>query len=83
MCDTFVHYNPNIAKKYGLGHVQNTYSLDKYLHFSLITQTTVGYGNISADIPNHKSFNNNKLYLIINFMQLLSIIYILAITFQD
>jgi hypothetical protein len=77
LSDIFFVSNSGTSKKY---------DFDKYLHFSLITQTTVGYGKISAEFHNNKianSNNDNNLFEILNFLQLLSIVYILAITFQD
>ncbi len=49
-----------------------------YFHFSLITQTTVGYG-FNNEWPLYEtkinSTSNNKLFQVINILQLCSILY--------
>ncbi len=54
------------------------HSLMDYFHFSLITQTTVGYG-FNNEWPLYDSKinfrNNNKLFQVINILQLFSILY--------
>ena len=86
LSDWFFLNNTALSTKLNLGHETNTFRFDEYLHFSLTTQTTVGYGGIGTAITNSKNKNpnnKNKIFEYLNFMQLISIIYIFGIAFQD
>ena len=62
-----VHYIENIEK----------FNMIDYLHFSLITQSTVGYGSRYEFIEsNLKSNGAHLLFKYINMLQLCSILYI-------
>ena len=82
LSDILIFYKPQVSKKLGLGEISTTFRFDEYLHFSLTTQTTVGYGGIGAAITNSKNKNpnnKNRIFEYLNFAQLLSIIYIFGI----
>ena len=90
LSDIFIMHNPIISKKIGIGHVNSVFRLDEYLHFGLTTQTTVGYGGVGSAIADrhnkrHKdeTDNKNRIFEGLNFAQLISIIYIFGIAFQD
>lgn len=40
---------PDIMKNYGFGEIKTEDDFYSYLYFSLITQTTVGYGGVLSD----------------------------------
>ena len=40
---------PDIMKNYGFGEIKTEDDFYSYLYFSLITQTTVGYGGVLPD----------------------------------
>ena len=72
---------PKLINKLHLGKPQNNKYVSSfvyYLWYSLITQTTVGYAGLldasGVNIPFIKI--ESKLYIIFNFLQLLSIILI-------
>lgn len=86
LSDLFIYSNPTISKKLGLGQIEFVYRFDEYLHFGLTTQTTVGYGSVGTAISNRhqkNEDNKNRIFEYINFAQLISIIYIFGIAFQN
>ena len=64
---------PNFSQKIGLGSVQQVDTFYSYLYFSIITQTTVGYGGILSDGGNIIR-SNSLLVKILNITQLVTII---------
>jgi hypothetical protein len=88
--DFFISNNPLLAKK--LKFIPEDYDASKdkpdsiiyYLWFSLITQTTVGYGGLlnertGASVPWSKI--HYRTYKVINITQLISVFYISALLF--
>ena len=75
---------PELSRKLYFGYEKSTNQLNPYyywLWYSLITQTTVGYGGIiTSDGDNISLLNNHSnLYKLFNFAQFFSIFYITAI----
>ena len=67
---------PHIAKKYNLGSPGYPASLYECFYFSLLTQTTIGYG-----VPeNINDGEKNKLIEAVNILQMISIFVMLAVT---
>lgn len=88
--DYFIVHNKEFAYRFGLlekTHIKNDIS-DKvnpftyHLWFSLITQTTVGYGGVdSSKTGKSESYLNtpSRVAKLINFVQLLSVLFIVSI----
>jgi hypothetical protein len=75
LSDLFLNYYPDLGKKLGLGSIKQLDSFYSYLYFSLITQTTVGFGGIlpgGGDVV----ATNSRLLRGLNLCQMVSIIII-------
>lgn len=87
LSELFIYNNPELSTSLNIGNLTTLYNLDDYLHFSLTTQTTVGYGGLGAIThPLNKHYNKNhynRIFEILNTLQLFSIIYIFGIAFQS
>ena len=88
--DVLIFHNQELAKKLHLFDTNNSiksYSnkvspFSYYLWFSLMTQTTVGYGGPANTVTGHSvSFfqEPNRLAKFINVLQMLSILFIVSI----
>ena len=77
-CDRWMYYNKETAKKYGLGEINQLNNFWDYLYFSLITQTTVGYG---GSLPGGGNEIKTKAIplKILNFAQLIVLIIITGV----
>ena len=74
--EKFLIKYPNIGKKYNLGSSGYPASFYECFYFSLLTQTTIGYG-----VPeNINDGEKNLLIEIINVIQMISIFVLLAVT---
>jgi len=85
LSDHFISNFVDFSKKYNLGKVDKPYNVYEYFYFALVTQTSVGYGGLGQDIvqdtANKKRVNN--IYEFLNTFQLISIIYIYGLAFQN
>ena len=70
--DIFMFNNKEFAKKVGLGRIKQKDSFASYLYFSVITQTTIGFGGVMPDGGNVVS-TKSVLIKIISFAQMFSI----------
>ena len=77
--DIFLDNYPELANKLGLGSITKVGSFYSYLYYSLITQTTVGYGGTLPDGKNIIDIKSN-LFKFFSGLQLYSIIIITAYT---
>lgn len=75
LSDLFLHNYPDLAKKLSLGSIKQLDSFYSYLYFSLITQTTVGFGGTLPAGGNVVSTESNLLRLL-SLCQMSSIILI-------
>ncbi len=85
--DVFISYNEKISKQFGLVAKDYKYNNDTpnsllyYIWFSLITQTTVGYGGLYSE-KNNENIKFTEIsyrpYKVLNLMQLVSVFYIMA-----
>jgi len=74
--EKFLINYPYIAKKYNLGSSGYPATLYECFYFSLLTQTTIGYG-----VPeNINDGEKNKLIELVNIIQMISIFFLLAVT---
>ena len=71
--DIFLDKYPEIGKKYRLGSIEQVDTFYSYFYFSLITQTTVGFGGLLPGGGNVVTTKSNLLQFF-TVMQLLSII---------
>jgi hypothetical protein len=71
--DLFLNKYPETGKKFGLGSIEQVDTFYSYFYFSLITQTTVGFGGILPEGGNVVTTKSNLLQFF-TVMQLLSII---------
>ena len=78
--DILMDKYPLLAKKYHLGKAKKIDNFYSYLYFSLITQTTVGYGGTLPD-GGHIITTKSVPLKILMILQLFSIIGITAWTF--
>jgi hypothetical protein len=77
LADKLYEYFPDTIERLGLGTIRVPGDLYSYLYFSLITQTTVGYGGTlpdGADVISTKS----EVIRILSLMQLVSVIMMMA-----
>jgi len=68
--------NSELLKKLGLGHIKKVDNLYSYLWFSLITQTTVGFGGTLPDGDNLV----NTQSVILRFLMILQLFSIILVT---
>ena len=80
LSDIFMSAYPKLAKKLHLGETKKIDDFYSYLYFSLITQTTVGYGGTLPD-GGHIITTKSIPLKILMILQLFSIILITAWTF--
>ena len=79
--DNIMSSFPKLVKDIGLGKTHPPAdSLYYWLWFSLITQTTVGYGGAVDEQGGRIAFDNipNKVFKALNFLQLVSVFWITA-----
>tara|TARA_B100001063_G_scaffold247188_1_gene291129 strand:- start:3623 stop:3946 length:324 start_codon:yes stop_codon:yes gene_type:complete len=76
LSEKFLINYPNITKKYDLGSAGYPATLYECFYFSLLTQTTIGYG-VPENINDGKK---NKLIQTVNIIQMISIFILLSIT---
>lgn len=77
LSDLFMVNNPDIVKKYNLGYITKVDNFWNYLHFSLITQTTVGYDGGGLEGGRLYSQIRSIPFKFFNTLQLFSIFFIL------
>lgn len=69
LTDLFMYYFANEAEKMDLGKIKHVDKIIDTFHFSLVTQTTVGYTSKYHNVMDTKSVP----FKLINYIQLLSI----------
>ena len=74
LSDLFMKNFPDLGKKLYLGSIKQADSLYSYLYFSVITQTTIGFGGILPDGGNIVDTKSN-LIKFFSLLQMLSVIY--------
>lgn len=75
LSDLFIYHYPDLAKQFNLGTIKIVDSFYSYLFFSVITQTTVGFGGVLPDGGNVVTTKSNLLKLF-SILQMLSVIFI-------
>ncbi len=79
--DYYVTIYPDVFKKLGLGHSEPPHhTLDYWLWFSFLTQTTIGYSGPDSGSATNISYKNhpNVLFKILSFSQFASVLIITA-----
>ena len=79
LSDIFLYNYPELGKNLGFGTINKKGNFLSYLYFSLITQTTVGYGGIMPDGKNIIDSKSN-IFKILCGLQLYSILIMIAYT---
>ena len=79
LSDIFLDNYPEFSKNIGLGSIKKVDTFYSYLYFSLITQSTVGFGGVLPDGNNIVKTNSNILK-ILSGLQLYSVIIMIAYT---
>ena len=68
--------NPELLKNLGFGHIKKADNLYSYLWYSLITQTTVGFG---GTLPDGNNLVNTQS-IILRFLMILQLFSIILVT---
>ena len=82
VADRIIFYLPDLAKKLHFGTIKEMDTFYSYLYFSLITQTTVGFGGTLPD-GNNVVTTQSELMKILSLMQMFSIVIITGWTLSD
>ena len=79
LSDILLYNYPDFTKKIGLGSIKKVDTFYSYLYFSLITQSTVGFGGILPDGNNIVETKSNLLK-VLSALQLYSVIIMIGYT---
>ena len=82
LADRIIFHFPDLAKKLHFGTIEKMDTFYSYLYFSLITQTTVGFGGKLPDGSNVVT-TKSELMKILSLAQMFSIIIIMGWTLSD